>query len=384
MTVRWTTPADLRVRVRRRWEDGSFLRAYAAGEVFATLDLPLRGPRPGEIGAHLEAVQTWAADLDAGRHGDRHYALRYTTVGGRSIGRNDLPARAVITTYDQVWSLLGVTAEVERFASILRLVDGEPDVRGWVLSRPLRALELRPHWPALLSAYRWLRDHRHSGRYLREISAPGVDTKFAERHRSVLAGLLHVSTTTTGFLTDLGLAIRPEMLRLRADPALGAFSGLRDLSAPVVELRDLTLSPRVAVIVENEITFLSVPVPEGGLLLWGEGFDVHRAGSLPWLSSCPVHYWGDLDTHGFAILDQLRAWLPQTRSFLMDRPTLLAHQDRWGREDRPTSARLSRLDADETALYSDLVSDRLGEQLRLEQERIDWSWARSRFDWLEP
>lgn len=41
-----------------------------------------------------------------------------------------------------------------------------------------------------------------------------------------------------------------------------------------------------------------------------------------------VHYWGDLDTHGSAILDRLRAWLPQTRSFLMDRETLLDHRER--------------------------------------------------------
>jgi len=51
-----------------------------------------------------------------------------------------------------------------------------------------------------------------------------------------------------------------------------------------------------------------------------------------------VHYWGDLDTHGFAILNQLRAWLPQTRSFLMDRQTLVEHRDRWGREPAPTAA----------------------------------------------
>jgi hypothetical protein len=43
-----------------------------------------------------------------------------------------------------------------------------------------------------------------------------------------------------------------------------------------------------------------------------------------------VHYWGDLDTHGFAILHSLRAWLPQTQSFLMDRQTLAEHRDRLG------------------------------------------------------
>ena len=36
----------------------------------------------------------------------------------------------------------------------------------------------------------------------------------------------------------------------------------------------------------------------------------------------------DIDTHGFAILDPLRANFPQAQSFLMDRDTLPAHVER--------------------------------------------------------
>ena len=131
--------------------------------------------------------------------------------------------------------------------------------------------------------------------------------------------------------------------------------------------------------IENEITFLSAPVPRDGMVLWGKGFEVDRAGSMPWLRDARIDYWGDLDTHGFAILDRLRAWLPQTRSILMDRATLLAHRERWVTEATPTTAALGRLDADERALYDDLVADRLGDRVRLEQERIDWAWAIERW-----
>ncbi len=115
-------------------------------------------------------------------------------------------------------------------------------------------------------------------------------------------------------------------------------------------------------------------------MIWGKGFEVNRAGALPWLREADVRYWGDLDTHGFAILHSLRAWLPQAQSVLMDRATLLAHRHRWVRESSPTSARLDRLTPDEAELYGDLVSDRLGENVRLEQERIDWAWAQERLD----
>jgi hypothetical protein len=56
-----------------------------------------------------------------------------------------------------------------------------------------------------------------------------------------------------------------------------------------------------------------------------------------------VVYWGDLDTHGFAILNQLCAWLPQTRSLLTDRDTPMAHRIRWVAEASPAVSQLNRL-----------------------------------------
>lgn len=114
------------------------------------------------------------------------------------------------------------------------------------------------------------------------------------------------------------------------------------------------------------------------MVIWGKGFEVDSVGRCRWLRGVDVVYWGDIDTHGFAILDRLRAWLPEARSVLMDRETLLAHQDRWVTEDRPATSVLTRLTPDEQNLYTDLVEDRLGDRVRLEQERIDWCRAEQR------
>ena len=86
-----------------------------------------------------------------------------------------------------------------------------------------------------------------------------------------------------------------------------------------------------------------------------------------------IYYWGDIDTHGFAMLDRLRSGFPNARSILMNRETLTAHRSLWGREDAPSRAALSRLDPDERALFDDLVHDRLGEKVRLEQERVSYA-----------
>lgn len=54
---------------------------------------------------------------------------------------------------------------------------------------------------------------------------------------------------------------------------------------------------------------------------------------------------------------------------------MLSASEKWGRENAPTSAALGRLSAKEAAVYDDLVSDRFGDQVRLEQERINWAWT---------
>ena len=54
----------------------------------------------------------------------------------------------------------------------------------------------------------------------------------------------------------------------------------------------------------------------------------------------------------------------------MDRETLLASRTLWGREDKPLERALPRLNAAERALYDDLRGNRIGQQVRLEQERI--------------
>lgn len=379
MSAGWTAPEHIAAKVRRRWDDGSLLRAHANGEPFNPIEMPVRGPTPSQVGDDIGAARDWVAALDAGSRDAKRYTLQWHSIGGRQIGRNQLPVRAVVSSFEQAWSLLGVSAAVRRFGSLLEAAHRHPQVRTWILGNPHRALELASEIPRLIDAYEWLDSHRDSHRYLREISAPGVDTKFAERYRPVLAAMLGVRSTAQGFLADLGLRSKPGLVRLRPAPSLGFPDPVTELAVRSEELAQLTVEPRLAVIVENEISYLSVDVPEGGCVIWGRGFDVDSAGRLPWLAEADIIYWGDIDTHGFAILDRLRAWLPQARSVLMDRETLLAHRDRWGSEDRPARSTLSRLTSDEQDLYAELVCDALGERVRLEQERIDWGWVEEQF-----
>ncbi|GAA3776299.1 DUF3322 and DUF2220 domain-containing protein [Microbacterium kribbense] len=376
---RWTTPDGIRTAVRRRWTDGTLLRAYALGEPFPTIDVPLRHPVAGDLAEHFDPARRWVEAIVRGARDGRAYDVQRGRIGGRVSGATEVPTRAILSSFAQAWQLLGVASDADAFAAVVDAAAAAPAARAWALTRPLVAAALAEHWSAVLAAHGWLDAHRGSGRYLRQIDAPGVDTKFVERHRGPLAEMLGVSATSSGFIRDLGLSAKPATVRLRFDPAvLGLPPGLTEASFRTDELAELRARPTSALIVENEVTYLSVPVPPGGVVLWGRGYDADQPASLGWLADVPVRYWGDLDTHGFGILNRVRAHLPHAVSVLMDRETLLAHRDRWGHEPSPTDAGLTRLDAAERALYEDLVTDRFGAGVRLEQERIDWDWAQLR------
>lgn len=130
-------------------------------------------------------------------------------------------------------------------------------------------------------------------------------------------------------------------------------------------------------ITENEINFLAFPVRAESIVLFGYGYGFDHLAPADWLRDKEIYYWGDIDTHGFAILDQLRSHFPATRSLLMDRATLLAHRDFWGKEEQPTTRDLDRLEPEEKSLFDDLRCDRLAPALRLEQERIGFTWAKA-------
>jgi len=379
----WTTPADIRTRLRRRWRSGELLKLWSAKEPFPEIEFPLRGPSARDLADHLAPARAWAeAVRRASEHG-RAFDVVDTQVGGRHLGRTTIPGRVRIGAFDQAWHLLGVRDDVQRYRELLDITPVPDPAHAWARTHPMKALEVAGEWAHLLRASEWLRRNRGSGKYLRQVSAPGIDTKFLENRRRVLAEVLGVRAGATDFTTDLGLNGKPAQLGLRFAP--GAFG----LPLPLTEaqLRGEDFQALAAgagrgitrvLLIENEVTYLSVPVPPAGVVMWDRGYAVNHPGSLAWLHELEVAYWGDIDSHGFAILSRLRRHLPNVTSVLMDEQTLLTREDRWVREPRHTAAELTHLTPTEFDLYRDLVTDRFAERIRLEQEYVDWRWALDR------
>jgi hypothetical protein len=236
-------------------------------------------------------------------------------------------------------------------------------------------------WPQLVATVRWIVDHDTSRLDVRHLDVPGVDTKFVERHRKVLGPLLdqvlppeRVDPGAPSFAARYGFRRRPSYLRLRLLAPVPTFPAtVTEVQLRVDELAATELPVDTVFIVENQATYLAFPSVPGAVVVFGEGFGTTVLEAVAWLRKKQLVYWGDIDTHGFAILHRLRERVPSVRSLLMDRATLLAHREQIVGEPTPTSASLEFLTSEEQELYRDLIEDRYGPSVRLEQERIRFS-----------
>jgi hypothetical protein len=183
-------------------------------------------------------------------------------------------------------------------------------------------------------------------------------------------------TPAARFAMRHGFLHPPELVRFRSlDPGVPLLGQARDLTVTAEAFGTLELPVSTVVITENLVNFLALPGHADTLAIYGGGYGFSSLRDAGWLRNCEVLYWGDLDTHGFQILDQLRAVHPHVVSLMMDEATLLAHRDVWGSEPTPSRAVLNRLTAEESAVYGGLVNDVYGPAVRLEQELIRWDWA---------
>jgi hypothetical protein len=232
----------------------------------------------------------------------------------------------------------------------------------------------------LAGLLQWALRHPSSGLYLRQLPVEGMDTKWLEQRRGWVAELAAALPGAPAAARDLhsllGLTRPPLRLRLRVlCPGLRrALGGLGDIEAPLAELAALPIAPTEAIVVENLESALALPDRPGAVALMKLGHAVGLLGEIAWLRGARVRYWGDIDTHGFAILDRARGVFPDLTSLLMDRETLWRHRALWVDEAQPYAGPApARLTAAEQAVYDGLVAGSWGTRVRLEQERIPWA-----------
>jgi hypothetical protein len=370
-------PSGALAQIRRRYRNQS--RTWLAGGGDWPLAIPLGPPNEREALKYLARVRDWQSAWTRWRGpGEIQWVERHWPAAGAQR----LPQRLLLNTADVVANAIAEGPRWRRANERFQRLVGE-----WPALRNVlpRHFDLLADWNGvdferLCGLLQWLIAHPASGLYPRQLPVPGLDSKWLETRQAVIGewlGAIH-ARQEADFYALTGLRRPPLGLHLRLlDPELRqAVGGLSDIMAPIADLARIRLPVRKVFIVENLQTGLAFEELAGALVFMRQGYAVELYGELPWLADVPCYYWGDLDTHGFAILNRLRQYVPHTRSLLMDEQTLLDHRALWGEEATPAeAARLPLLTTAEAALYDSLHRHRWGLRVRLEQERIAWPYA---------
>jgi len=378
--MKWTRPTDLRSQLQKLWERGDILVGLVTGQALFPKRLLLKVPTSSEMSDCFDEVRTWISELRA----MPHCRVEMREFRHRVFGANVVPQEIWIDTVEDALALLGKQRVAARFSELIGVTRSQqPQLLDWLAKRPLRALELSDEWGRLLEIVSWLQNHPRPDLYLRQVDIPGVHSKFIEAQRGVLTELLDmvlppdaIDSSAVGvsrFADRYGFRSKPVRIRFRMlDP--------EHVIIPGVSAQDITLDadsfakldPKVSrvFITENEINFLAFPQVQDSMVIFGAGYGFEMLNGAAWLAQCSIYYWGDIDTHGFAILDQLRSHFDHVESMLMDRGTLLAFESQWGLEEKQVLHDLPRLNREERALYDELRDNRIRKNVRLEQEMI--------------
>lgn len=357
------------------------LRSARTGETFFPKTIPADKQPDADLATlHRQLAPLVAASKERAGVG---YTIRYERRNTRLHGVQDMPSAFVFETRDDYLLFLEKTNEFNQFGqdatSIAQLF---PTLTGWLTAHPLRVVEYAGRWDDLLAVCHWfMTDWTPNRYYLRELAAP-VHTKFVEQHKTILTQLLdvllgdRVNLSESNFERRFSLRYDEPLVRIRMLDA--TMPGFRDVSLPVSEFRAVHFPARRVFILENKMNFLAFPEFPDAAAIWGKGFQVSILKNIDWLASAEIFYWGDLDAHGFQILDQLRGYYPHTQSLLMDRETLHRFQADWGTGASTAATRLPGLTEEENSVFDFLKNN----NLRLEQEKIpqDWLVAALPFD----
>ncbi|MFZ1547668.1 MAG: DUF3322 domain-containing protein [Candidatus Nitrotoga sp.] len=427
----WTKPSDLRTQLEKLWERGDMLSSLVTGESLFPRRLTLKCPTSAEMADRFDEVRAWVGEIRA----VPHCRVETRAFKHRIFGTNSVPAEVWIDSFDNAATFISRRKEVARFVALIEETkQSQPKLLDWLASRPMRALELADEWSRLLAIVAWMQTHPRPDVYLRQVDIPNVHSKFIEAYRGVLTELFDrvldpetidfTATGASGFAMRYGFRDKPLRIRFRLlDPKATLNKSVRvelvetnttqinslkiastgsartegliqnfpnqilsthgqDITLDAASFAQLNPLVSQVFIIENEINFLAFPLLNESFVIFGAGYGFEMWRHANWLSRCRIYYWGDIDTHGFSILDQLRNQFAHVESLLMDRATLLKFEPLWGEEEKQTLRDLPRLNPEELSLYNDLRDNRIRKNIRLEQERIGFGWLETALERL--
>ena len=380
-------PDDVQKELKRRFKNRhrEWLEASSEPEHLddsaRRLEVNLGIPTENQALKQVEDVRAWVAAWQAWNGVG---SLSWSERRWRKLGTQPVPEKLLLCGPGEVSQWIGEADRWGRAQQRYRDLIGRWPQLSDKLPRYYAILAdySEADYRRLIDMVAWIEKNPASNLYPRQLPVSGLDSKWLEKRKGLLADLLDAvrgtSTTDCNFFQRCGLKSPPPLIRMRVlDTDLKRMvGGLSDFSAPCEQLAVLDLPIENAFIVENGQTGFAFDDLPGSVVVMQLGYGVDVLGRLPWLAKANCIYWGDLDTHGFAILNRARSYLPDVKSVLMDEATLRYHQDLWVEEkDQHAAETLPLLTDPEQAVYQAIKHNIWGQNVRLEQERVAWDFA---------
>ncbi len=385
------TQAELKKKALRPWTTGASLTSWLAEQSLFPLDITFSKPTGRVLSNDYLKVRDWILELHNNSKAIKGsgYTLEYRAINHMQLGRQNIPDRIVFETREDWLSFIAKEKAFKDFEKLTAETRRKlPQVMAFILDKPMRVLEYPAVWSELITVCRYFQVNPRPNRYIRQLDIQGIDSKFIENHRGILSEMLNLAldsedfdktvtgVTENGFERRFGLRYDEPMIRFRLldvqDSADGQLA-VTDMSVPLSQFAEPGVS--TVYITENKVNGLAFPAVKDSMVVFGLGYGIRSLDSVTWLDNKRIVYWGDIDTHGFSILSRLRERFKHTQSLLMDQTTLEQHLLLCVKE--PEKKRflgsLSNLTEDEQSLFEALKNNALGENLRLEQERVRYS-----------
>jgi len=372
------TPTEIRQKAERQY--AVFLQSGLKQEPFFPFEIRFGKVKPSDDYVH---IKQWVTALLAGSKTELGYgySVMLETINTRQYGTQSWPTRVAFEAEADYLKFIGKKKEVAAFRQAVALTDKLlPALMPWLTENPTKILPYLADWNDLLQVGRYFQENPRPQLYLRELPLQ-IHTKFIEEHRAILREMLDAILPETAMRPDEShferryfLRYDEPLIRLRVldETLLQQYHlPVSDMSAPVSQMAQLQWTELRVIITENKLNFLTLPPCPRGVAIFGSGFKVELLAQIPWLIGSPIWYWGDLDAHGFQILSQLRALLPQAVSVMMDMATFTEFQAFAVTGTATTVTHLPHLTEAEQAMFSYLARH----NLRLEQERISQNYV---------
>ncbi len=316
----------------------------------------------------------WHKDLTAG-----HVDFIEKTYPG--IGTIEVPIHLVFDRIDEIATWAGHLVEYHSAEMRLRALERElPDLvdAGVDNINYLTSLD-DDDFNRFVAVCKWLCLNKNSHSMIRQIPVRGVDTEWFDSHRLLILNFLRSYLDLNPMRRDvlqLGLLPPPQTVRvIFLDNALrGKTGGIRDLGLTIADLSRLDIRPNKVLFFDDLATALSIPdIP--GVVVIVLPSNVSEVCRVPWVAKAQCSYVSGIEMRSFAIINNIRVYLPNTTSVTLNKAVFDADKDLWSFDDIEIQELNSSmaLTSDEAMLYNMLAAGMFGRRARLPQERMPLS-----------